>query len=46
MARFHSKAVVFASILSVAALSTSLFAQYKKGKPSPVIATTVAVTIP
>jgi hypothetical protein len=35
MARFHSKAVVFASILSAAALSTSLFAQYEKGKPSP-----------
>jgi hypothetical protein len=35
MGRIHSTAIVFASILSVAALGSTLSAQYEKGKPSP-----------
>jgi len=35
MGRIHSTAIAFASILSVAALSSTLSAQYEKGKPSP-----------
>jgi Family of unknown function (DUF6130) len=35
MARSHSTAIAFASILSVAALGSTLSAQYEKGKPSP-----------
>ena len=35
MRRNHSTAVAFASILSVAALGSTLSAQHEKGKPSP-----------
>ena len=35
MGRIHSTAIAFASILSVAALSSTLSAQYEKAKPSP-----------
>jgi hypothetical protein len=35
MGRIHSTAIAFASILSVAALGSTLSAQHEKGKPSP-----------
>lgn len=41
-----STAVAFASILSVATLSSTLFAQYEKGKPSPSPGTTGDVGVP
>jgi hypothetical protein len=42
MGRIHSTAIAFASILSVAALSSTLSAQYEKGTPSP----SLSVAIP
>lgn len=46
MRRIHSKAVVLASILSAAALSSSLFAQHEKGTPSPSPSPEMSVSIP